>query len=84
MPKLRAMFHEMDRDGSGELDFEELRSAPEEIKEQLQRICNMDDTEEIFRSLDYDESGFVDIEEFCQGLLKASCNGETGRQLCKW
>merc|ERR1719221_598598 len=62
----------MDKDGSGEVDIQELREAPEELREQLQRICNMDDIEEIFKSLDYDESGSVDIEEFCQGLLKAS------------
>jgi len=72
MPKLRHMFLEMDEDGSGLLDVEELRGASEEIKSQLQRICNMDDVEEIFRSLDYDESGAVDIDEFCQGLLKCT------------
>merc|ERR1719346_362592 len=72
MPKLRRMFLEMDKDGSGLLDVEELRGASEEIKSQLQRICNMEDVEEIFRSLDYDESGAVDIEEFCQGLLRAT------------
>merc|ERR550539_498278 len=63
---------ELDLDGSGELDLEELQGASEEIEAQLQRICNMDDVEEIFKSLDYDESGNVDIDEFCQGLLKAS------------
>merc|ERR1719336_113460 len=72
MPKLRAMFKEMDEDGSGELDIHELRAADDETKAQLQRICNMDDVEEIFKSLDYDESGSVDIDEFCQGLLKAT------------
>jgi len=72
MPKLRLMFEEMDEDTSGGLDIEELRGASEEIKAQLQRICNMDDVEEIFRSLDYDQSGIVDIDDFCDGLLKAS------------
>merc|ERR1719410_1629304 len=66
------MFQEMDEDGSGELDIFELRGASDEIKSQLQRICNMEDVEEIFKSLDYDESGAVDIDEFCQGLLKAT------------
>merc|ERR1719384_2656096 len=66
------MFREMDEDGSGELDLFELRGASEEIKAQLQRICNMEDVEEIFKSLDYDESGNVDIDEFCEGMLKAT------------
>merc|ERR1719266_1693036 len=62
----------MDEDGSGQLDMAELRGASDEIRSQLQRICNMEDVEEIFKSLDYDESGSVDIDEFCQGLLKAT------------
>merc|ERR1719410_3305699 len=66
------MFQEMDEDGSGELDIFELRGASDEIKSQLQRICNMEDVEEIFKSLDYDESGAVDIDEFCEGMLKAT------------
>merc|ERR1712186_48015 len=65
-------FREMDEDGSGLLDMHELRGASEEIKAQLQRICNMEDVEEIFKSLDYDESGAVDIDEFCEGMLKAT------------
>merc|ERR1712050_823177 len=66
------MFEEMDEDQSGELDIDELRGASDEIKSQLQRICNMDDVEEIFKSLDYDESGTVNIDEFCEGMLKAT------------
>merc|ERR1711920_575918 len=72
VPKLRNMFREMDEDGSGLLDMTELRGASDEIKAQLQRICNMEDVEEIFKSLDYDESGAVDIDEFCEGMLKAT------------
>merc|ERR550539_2087015 len=72
MPKLRRMFHEMDEDQSGELDLTELRGASDEIKAQLQRICNMEDVEEIFKVLDYDESGAVDIDEFFEGMLKAT------------
>merc|ERR1712157_50890 len=67
-------FQEMDEDGSGQLDITELRGASEEIKAQLQRICNMEDVEEIFKSLDYDESGAVDIDEFCEGMLKANAD----------
>merc|ERR1712157_126360 len=65
-------FQEMDEDGSGQLDITELRGASEKIKSQLKRICNMEDVEEIFKSLDYDESGAVDIDEFCEGMLKAT------------
>merc|ERR1712190_605498 len=72
MPKLRQMFEEMDEDGSGGLDIEELRGASDEIKSQLQHICNMDDVEEIFNSLDYDDSGNVEIHEFCDRMLKST------------
>merc|ERR1719440_1687588 len=71
VPKLRDMFTEMDKDCSGELDLWELLDAPEEIKRQLKGITGLDQAEEIFNLIDYDGSGSVDIEEFCDSLLKA-------------
>merc|ERR1711997_883027 len=40
--------------------------------------CNMDDVEEIYKSLDYDDSGNVDIDDFCDGLLKSSADDKPG------
>jgi len=71
LPKLKAMFEDMDADGSGELDLDELRSAPDELKEQLEEISNMEDCEALFNMLDYDNSGGIAIDEFCEGILKA-------------
>ena len=47
-------------------------NAPDELKEQLQQIAKMEDCEELFHTLDYDNSGSIDVEEFCDGVLKAS------------
>merc|ERR1712032_335604 len=74
VPKLKAMFRELDTDGSGELDIHELRDAPEDVLDQLQQVSNMSDCEELFNILDYDGGGTVQIDEFCEGLLKAQEN----------
>ncbi|CAK0860225.1 unnamed protein product [Prorocentrum cordatum] len=73
LPKLKAMFiPELDEDGSGNLELEEILNAPEELREQLQQIAKMEDCEELFHTLDFDNSGSIDVEEFCDGVLKAS------------
>ncbi|CAK0806789.1 unnamed protein product, partial [Prorocentrum cordatum] len=72
IPKLKEMFLDLDEDGSGCLELEELQNAPEDLKDQLRQIAKMEDCEELFHSLDYDGSGSIDVEEFCDGVLKAS------------
>jgi len=71
LPKIKAMFLELDSDGSGELDIQELLDAPEAVKMQLQEIANMEDCEELFHMLDYDGGGSVEVDEFVDGIMKA-------------
>jgi len=71
IPKLKLMFRDLDTDNSGEIDLEEIIHAPEEVIDQLQQISSMDDIEELFACLDYDDSGSLGIDEFCEGILKA-------------
>merc|ERR1719203_1901882 len=65
------MFKELDPDGSGDISLREILAAPPETKEALQQISNMDDVVELFHVLDYDGSGALEVDEFCDGLLKA-------------
>merc|ERR1712107_530308 len=58
-PFLMELFHTVDVDDSKELELTELLGAPDVVKEQLLRICNMDDLREVFEMLDYDNSGAV-------------------------
>jgi len=72
LPKLRKMFEELDADGSGMLELEELVEAPESVKEQLGELANMDDCEALFKLLDYDNSGSVSCDDFVEGIIKVS------------
>jgi len=70
-PKLKAMFYEIDSNGDNSLTKEELEQAPEEIKHELQDYLEGSESLfELFDLLDVDESGEVDIDEFCDGLAK--------------
>jgi hypothetical protein len=72
MPKLRQMFMNLDEDGSGEVSLEEIRSAPDWLRDQLKNVTNTEDIGEIFALLDDDDSGSVQIDEFLEGIFKAS------------
>mmetsp|Transcript_21092 Transcript_21092/g.38504 ORF Transcript_21092/g.38504 Transcript_21092/m.38504 type:complete len:646 (+) Transcript_21092:50-1987(+) len=72
LPKLEALFHELDADGSGYVDLEEIHSAPQETQDYLQEIGKGLDIDELFKMLDYDGSGKLASREFCEGLVKAS------------
>jgi len=67
---LEALFRDLDTDGSGMLDFEELENGPPDVKERLGMIIDLADLRRIFDTLDYDRSGQLEIAEFCEGLLK--------------
>ena len=54
---LRAMFHSMDTDGSGEVDYEELRAALEDL---IQEYA----AGEVLKSLDIDGDGKISFDEF--------------------
>ncbi|CAK9109206.1 unnamed protein product [Durusdinium trenchii] len=72
LEQLKVMFLELDTDGSGELTLEELKTAPEEVREQLEAVAGTEDIEGLFQMLDYDGGGSLDTSEFCEGVLKAS------------
>lgn len=69
---LKAMFLTLDEDGSGELTMDEINNAPEETQQQLKEIVATDDLRELFDMLDYDGGGTIGVEEFCDGILKAT------------
>merc|ERR1712137_1358650 len=71
IPGLRKMFLDLDADGSGDITLVEIQAAPPETIEALQQISNMDEVAELFHVLDHDGNGALQIEEFCDGLLKA-------------
>eukprot|EP00913_Durusdinium_trenchii_P007470 g7022.t1 len=85
MERLRDMFNELDEDGSGELTMEEIDHAPPSIRAQLVEIAGTEDIGSLFETwicrtftemLDYDGSGTVGTDEFCDGVIKAA-NGVT-------
>merc|ERR1712129_263933 len=71
LPRLKDMFRKMDKDGDGTLTLRELERAPKKIKEDLEQYLQQSDSLiELFEMIDVDESGEVDIEEFCDGIAK--------------
>merc|ERR550532_2367686 len=72
MKSLREMFVRLDEDGSGQVDREEILSASEEDKALLNEFLEMTDPIDIFNKLDVDDRGYLDIDEFCDGLYQAT------------
>eukprot|EP00929_Paragymnodinium_shiwhaense_P054497 TRINITY_DN27319_c0_g1_i4.p1 TRINITY_DN27319_c0_g1~~TRINITY_DN27319_c0_g1_i4.p1 ORF type:complete len:811 (-),score=157.75 TRINITY_DN27319_c0_g1_i4:116-2548(-) len=71
--ELQRIFSSLDADESGMIDFEELMSADQEVLDHLQELVDSDDPAElkhVFRTLDYDRSGAVGINAFCEGLMR--------------
>lgn len=71
--KLESLFKRLDSDGSGMIDLQEMQTAPQDVQEILQDVIQTQDMSEmvhIFNTLDYDNSGQLGIEEFCEGLMK--------------
>merc|ERR1712129_125469 len=56
----------------GSLTRDELESAPDHIKKELLEYMQSgpESLMELFEMLDVDESGEVDVEEFCDGVAK--------------
>merc|ERR1719210_1518516 len=69
--KVSEMFTVMDKDGSGELELEELMQAPDEIQDELAEIFGEGDLSELFNILDCDGSGKIQLEELCESMLHA-------------
>merc|ERR1712060_788237 len=65
------MFRTIDTDGSGEIELSEIIEAPLELKEALSSIVHFDSVDELFRILDFDQSGAIGIDEFLDGVMRA-------------
>jgi len=72
LPNLKSMFHKLDKDGDGTITLIELQHAPEAVKQQLERYLHKDSDSiaSLFEIIDVDDSGEVDIDEFCDGVAK--------------
>merc|ERR1719464_1752711 len=62
---------ELDKDGSGMLDLEEINNAPLEVMEKLQQMANIQELHDLFKVMDYDGNGKISIREFCDGILQS-------------
>merc|ERR1719203_1733052 len=60
--ELRRIFLNLDTDGSGKVSVDELQGISPGDKAQLTSLTNMSDPTDIFRALDVDNSGELDVE----------------------
>eukprot|EP00928_Gymnodinium_smaydae_P013271 TRINITY_DN14858_c1_g2_i1.p1 TRINITY_DN14858_c1_g2~~TRINITY_DN14858_c1_g2_i1.p1 ORF type:complete len:558 (+),score=127.05 TRINITY_DN14858_c1_g2_i1:42-1715(+) len=71
LPKLQGMFREIDAHGRGSLTMADLEEAPKELIEQLSQAADAEGVKAIFEAIDLDGGGTVDIDEFCDGIMRA-------------
>jgi len=70
---MKEVFRQIDEDGSGEISFEEMDHflTDPKLKEYVESLeISVEDTAMLFQLMDDDDSGVVDIEEFCSGLMR--------------
>jgi hypothetical protein len=68
--KLKDLFKMLDKDGDGFVTLAELLQANMQIKLILESMCNTEDLPGLFSAIDVDDSGNIEIDEFCAGLLR--------------
>merc|ERR1719171_2101895 len=70
MPKVRDAFALMDKDGSNSLSKEEFDCCSEDVRRLIEKTVGKGDVEDLFEFLDQDGTGEVDIDEFCEGIMR--------------
>jgi hypothetical protein len=70
VPKLLEVFKIWDADGSGDITLEEVKDAPEFVKEELNKLIVADDLVELFHILDGDGSERICLDEFFDGIMR--------------
>eukprot|EP00930_Biecheleria_cincta_P044800 TRINITY_DN30853_c0_g1_i1.p1 TRINITY_DN30853_c0_g1~~TRINITY_DN30853_c0_g1_i1.p1 ORF type:complete len:630 (+),score=102.61 TRINITY_DN30853_c0_g1_i1:122-2011(+) len=85
--RLTKMFDDIDRDGNGEIDLEELFEAASRVPAFAHRLRVMDidksDLERLFVLLDSDASGTVDGQEFINALNRWMLESKTASRFVK-
>jgi len=71
---LRRAFEELDADDSGMIDVGEMRMAPKDIQDLLYDIVGGEDPVQIFELLDLESKGRLEVDQFCDGLIRLSEN----------
>lgn len=66
--QLRDIFLRLDHDSSGTVNLAELSKIGEDDMQEISQCLAVADPVEVFRALDVDESGELDITEFCDGI----------------
>jgi len=69
---LERAFGELDTNESGYVELEEMIDAPEDLRILICEVAEMPgetDIASIFKTLDFGNTGYLKIEDFCQGLL---------------
>merc|ERR1719195_2325376 len=71
--EMRELFIEMDRDSSGTVSLDEIQSYLQDprVQSYFQALgLDPNDTERLFKLIDHDDSGDVDVDEFLEGCLR--------------
>merc|ERR1712176_1400869 len=66
------MFERLDQDGDHTITLAEIDRLTEEDKSMLYTNLSITDPREIFGALDVDDSGCIDIDEFCDGIWQVA------------
>merc|ERR1719491_1296599 len=72
MKDLKRMFLRLDDDQSGQVSEEEMSAMNEEDKNLLYSVLGLSDPLEVFKQLDVDGSGSLEIDEFCDGIWQVA------------
>ncbi len=71
--QMRSIFNEIDVDKSGTISIDELTEflTDDGFQQYLEALdLNPSDTATLFKLIDFDDSGSVDINEFCDGCIR--------------